>query len=107
MTLGEKQNLFSRLLVQLMSYAHTLGYEIRIGDVYRSREECTRLNKPNSVHNLKIAADLNLFKDGVYLTATEDHRVLGMYWKSLNPLCRWGGDFRDGNHYSIEHEGVK
>jgi hypothetical protein len=33
--------------------------------------------------------------------------LLGKYWKRQHPLCRWGGDFQDGNHYSLEHEGVK
>jgi len=51
--------------------------------------------------------DFNLFKDGVFLQGTEDHRPLGEYWESLDPLCRWGGRFNDGNHYSIEHEGIK
>ena len=52
-------------------------------------------------------ADLNLFKDGVYLTSDKDHEPFGIYWESLHPLCRWGGRFKDGNHYSIEHQGVK
>lgn len=58
-------------------------------------------------HELSLGADLNLFRDGVYLTETEDHRPLGEYWESLYPLCRWGGRFGDGNHYSITHEGVR
>lgn len=61
----------------------------------------------NSAHQLQIAADLNLFKGGVYLDKTEDHRQFGEWWESLSPLHRWGGRFKDGNHYSIEHNGVK
>lgn len=60
-----------------------------------------------SVHELGLAGDLNLFKNGVYLTRTEDHAELGAWWKAQHPLCRWGGDFRDGNHYSLEHDGRK
>jgi hypothetical protein len=60
-----------------------------------------------SVHKLKLANDINLFKDGMYLTKTEDHKVFGEYWESLHPLCRWGGRWNDGNHYSLEHEGKK
>ena len=61
----------------------------------------------NSVHKQRLAIDLNLFKGGVYQTSTEAHKPLGEYWKSLHPLCRWGGDFStpDGNHYSMAHEG--
>lgn len=61
----------------------------------------------NSNHEFALAQDFNLFKGGVYLSTTEAHRPLGEYWESLHPLCRWGGRFGDGNHYSIEHEGRK
>lgn len=64
----------------------------------------------NSVHQLGLAVDINLFKDGVYLTSSEDHRPFGEWWKAQHPLARWGGDFRpkpDGNHYSFEYNGVK
>lgn len=61
-----------------------------------------------SVHQLGLAVDLKLFKDGVYLTRSEDYKPLGDYWKTLAPDCRWGGDFPgDGNHFSIEHNGIK
>lgn len=60
-----------------------------------------------SLHELGLAADLNLFKDGRFLTNPEDHKPLGDYWKSLHPLARWGGDFqsKDANHYSITFGG--
>lgn len=62
----------------------------------------------NSLHEVRLAVDFNLFdKDGKWLSATEDFTVLGEYWEGLNPQCRWGGRFKDGNHFSIEHEGRK
>lgn len=60
-----------------------------------------------SVHQDRLAMDVNLFRDGVYLSDTESHKPLGEYWESLHPLARWGGKFKDGNHYSVEHEGRK
>lgn len=56
-----------------------------------------------SLHEIGLAADLNLFKEGKFLANAEDHKPLGDYWKSLHPLARWGGDFqsRDANHYSL------
>lgn len=60
-----------------------------------------------SNHRLSLAVDLNLFKDGVYLTSSSDHEPFGIYWEGLHPLCRWGGRFGDGNHYSFEHDGRK
>lgn len=60
-----------------------------------------------TAHGNKLALDQNLFINGVYQTTTEAWRPLGEYWESLHPLCRWGGRFGDGNHISIEHDGVK
>jgi hypothetical protein len=112
MTLLAKQQLFVRLLIELLIKADALGYDITLGEALRSPEEARRLallgkGIVNSLHCDKLAIDLNLFKNGKYLSDTEDHRPLGEYWKTLHTLCRWGGDFHDGNHYSIEDGGRK
>lgn len=63
-----------------------------------------------SVHQNKLAIDIDLFKDGVYQPNTESHAQFGAFWKTLDPEARWGGDFKprpDGNHYSFEFCGVK
>jgi len=114
MTLGKKQELFSKALGLLIQYATFIGYEIRMGEVLRSKEEATRKGFPNSNHTRKLAADLNLFKDGKYLSKTSDHLRLGKFWESLtgeydgkNVVFAWGGRFKDGNHYSIQYGKVK
>ena len=58
-------------------------------------------HSPASFHYNRLAADLNLFRDGKYLTRTEDHRPLGERWIELGGS--WGGDFKnpDGNHYQL------
>lgn len=99
------QTEFSVSVARLILRAYQLGYQITLGDAYRDPR--TTYGHPNSVHRKRLAIDLNLFKDGVYLTNTEDHRILGEWWKSQHPLARWGGDFEDGNHYSFEWEGMK
>ena len=106
MTLREKQSLFAKLVASLINHATDFGYELTFGDAYRD-PRCPYGLK-GGAHSKRLAIDFNLFKDGKYLTETEDHRQLGEYWKSLHPLCRWGGDFKhkDGNHYSLEHDGV-
>ena len=112
MTLGDKQRVFMSLLPDLISYAYDKGYELTLGDGYRDPRVFGQLGETKgygyykSGHKLRLAIDLNLFKDGVYLTSTEDHRFLGEYWETLHPLCRWGGRFNDGNHYSMFHGGV-
>lgn len=60
-----------------------------------------------SVHRQRLAIDLNLFRDGVFLTDFKDYEPFGVFWESLHDLCRWGGRFGDGDHFSLEHEGVK
>jgi hypothetical protein len=111
-TLGAKQELFAELAATLIQKAVTLGYAVRLGETYRSPEEAARLAQlgvgaRNSCHTLKLAIDLNLFKNGEFLKNTADHAPLGAWWKAQHPLCRWGGDFakRDGNHYSLTHDG--
>ncbi|MBC8549765.1 MAG: M15 family metallopeptidase [Candidatus Brocadiales bacterium] len=97
MSLREKQSKFALHFAQLIQYVYEQGYECTIGDVWAHDR-----HKNNSFHYIKLAGDLNLFLDGKYLTETEDHKFLGEYWESLDPLCTWGGDFsrKDGNHYS-------
>lgn len=112
MTLREKQSLFVSLVAQLIDWAYDHGYEFTFGECYRPPETAAIMAQQgkgikNSLHTQKLAIDLNLFKGGAFLSSTEAHRPLGEYWKSLHPLCRWGGDFNDGNHYSLEHNGVK
>ena len=116
MTTGEKQRLFTFLIAGLIQKAYELGFEVSFGEVWRSPEECTRRNlireaagkpKVNSLHKDRLAADLNLFKDGEYLRSTEDHRELGEWWEDQHELCSWGGHFNDGNHYSVTHAGRK
>ena len=112
MTLGDKQRLFTRHIGLLIQWAYEHGYELTFGDAFRSREQA-ELNAAagkgiaNSLHCERLAVDFNLFKDEVYLTDTENYRPLGEFWESLHPLARWGGRFKDGNHFSFEHNGRK
>lgn len=114
MRLGEKQELFMRLVPRLIDKAHELGFEIRGGDLFRDPRMHGRMGEKigygnaNSCHKLKLAIDLNLFdQDGNYLPETEAHRELGEWWEQQHELTCWGGRFNDGNHYSITHEGSK
>lgn len=111
MTLGQKQRQFTRMIGVLIEYAYQQGYEVTVGDAYRDPRLHGEIGvkkgygHPKSAHKQRLAMDLNLFKDGKYLDKTEDHRFLGEYWESMGGS--WGGRFKDGNHYSLEHNGVK
>lgn len=62
----------------------------------------------HSVHQLRLAIDLNLFDPrGAFVTTTEGYRQFGEFWETLHPLARWGGRFADGDHFSFEWQGVK
>lgn len=114
MTLGEAQRDFTLAISALIAFAYDSGYELTFGEAYRTPEQAI-LNAAkgsgiiNSVHTKRLAVDFNLFRHGVFLSDSEDHKPLGEKWKSLHELARWGGDFttRDGNHYSFEWEGIK
>lgn len=113
MTLGEKQRLFARMVPRLIDHAHQLGYEVTLGDAYRDPRSHGEMGvkgvygAANSCHKLRLAVDLNLFRNGVFQTTTEAHQPLGEWWESQHPDCRWGGRFQDGNHYSVTHDGFK
>lgn len=103
MTLGQKQRKFTRMVADLIMWAYDHGYELTWGDAYRDPR--TPYGHPDSLHRKRLAVDLNLFKNGVYLTRTEDHAPLGEYWESIGGS--WGGRFQDGNHYSLEYSGIR
>lgn len=115
MTLRQKQSVFVVLVADLIRHAAALDYDLTFGDAYRSPAEAARLAKAGkgikaSLHCQRLAIDLNLFKDGHFLTSTEAHRPLGEWWERQSTAtyqCCWGGRFGDGNHYSIAHGGRK
>jgi len=93
-SLRTTQSEFVLDVAKLIEYAYEQGYELTFGDAWATSGHCT-----NSNHYRRLAIDLNLFKDGKYLQKTSDHALLGTYWESLNLANRWGGRFKDGNHY--------
>ena len=103
-SLRERQSEFASKVPMLINKALELGYEVTLGDAYRdprvhgSFGERKGYGESKSFHKLRLAIDLNLYKEGKYLTKTEDHKVLGEYWESLGGS--WGGKWQDGNHYS-------
>lgn len=115
MTLLQKQQMFAHLVSGLLLAASKFGYSCTLGEAYRSPEEAARLAAlgkgiTQSLHTQRLAIDLNLFRDGVLLTKSEDYQTLGEWWE-LNSTpdyqCCWGGRFRDGNHFSLAHNGRK
>lgn len=114
MTLGEKQRRFAQLVGRLIDFAYSNGFELTFGEALRTDEQAAinaakGIGIAKSNHRIKLAIDLNLFIEGAWQTNPDAYRPLGDYWKTLDPLCRWGGDFKmkDAVHFSLEHEGVQ
>jgi len=117
MTLRQKQSKFVLMVAELIRFAYANGYELTFGDAYRDPRahgamgEKKSYSSSHSNHKIRLAIDLNLFKDGKFLTSSDDHKLLGEYWESIGGA--WGGRFGDnggvpdGNHYSLEHQGRK
>lgn len=129
MTLGEKQELFQELSSRwkLWVIDHP-GWKLRAGEGRilplgaagkgrRARDLKTGkivrvrdlVHKENGNHYKGLAEDPQLFVDGNYIT-DGDHpawKEAGARWQAMHELCRWGGDWGDANHISLEHEGIK
>lgn len=112
MTLGDKQKRFTRMVADLIVWSYVQGYELTFGEAQRSQAQAEANAKSGagiakSLHLIRLAVDLNLFIGGVYQDKSEAYRPLGEYWEALGGS--WGGRFSkpDGNHFSIEHEGVR
>lgn len=109
-SLSARQRRFARLVPRLIDKAHELGFEVTLGDAYRDPRVFGPMGvakgygRARSAHKQRLAIDLNLFRNGVFLTSTADHEPLGLWWEQQGGT--WGGRFNDGNHYSLEHGGV-
>ena len=106
MTLREKRCLFTRLLAAWITHVGSLdkGYELAIDQVMRPDRAG---HMRNSLHYIGLAADLNLYVKGVYVSdgAHPAWQEIGQAWIKMDQLCRWGGNFNDSNHVSLAHEG--
>lgn len=113
MSLGDLQKEFARLVPRLIDRAHELGFQVTLGDAFRDPRVHGPVGvkmgygHPKSAHKQRTAIDLNLFKDGVFLTSTDAHKELGEWWEKQHAQARWGGRFQDGNHYSFEVDGIR
>lgn len=102
-SLRKQQVEFAKMVPRLIDKAFEMGFEVTGGDwnrdtrVHGQYGQKKGYGASKSKHKLKLAIDLNLFRDGIYLTKTEDHQLLGEWWESVGGI--WGGRFNDGNHY--------
>jgi hypothetical protein len=115
MSLSKKQQRFTECICTLIAYGIGKGYAFTVGDFYRDPRVHGKVGEKKSyaasksVHKVRLAADLNLFVGGHYIT-DGDHPAyveLGEFWEGIDPDARWGGRFRDANHFSFQHGRMK
>lgn len=121
MTLGEKQELFARLWCVFGNWFHGHPrWRMREGEGYVALTDGADgdhdgPHMAGGAHYNKLGRDFDFFVlelNGSRSHLTTDHpywHEVGEFWKSLHPLCRWGGDFhtKDYNHLSLFHAGVQ
>lgn len=106
MTLSEKQQLFAQQVAQLIEHINLMGYQCTLGEAYRTPEQAAIYAKEgkgikDSLHCKRLAVDLNLFKNGVYLEDSKEYTNFGVFWERLDPKNRNGRNFPQGdaNHF--------
>lgn len=129
MTLSDKQKIFTRNIGLLIEFAWNNGFTMTFGEVARAKEmqdiyfNTGRSKTKNSRHLQRLAADFNIWFNGIMLFAPgindeqykadlQIARPLGEYWESLHPDNVYGGDwnrnsifdetFRDPYHFEIK-----
>lgn len=117
MTILETQQLFTSLLADFLLQLEVLGYKITLGEAWRP-DEMARLYAQqgkgitNSLHCMRLAIDLNIFKDGKFLQTVEDLTPVGEMWEHMSNddhRCCWGGRFAqpDSDHFSVQWGSVR
>lgn len=111
MKLSEKQQLFTVMIASLIHFAEEKGYRLTFGEAYRTPEQAA-LNAKKGVALLTACIpSASRWILTCLLTAntrpTAPHTAPGEYWESIGGS--WGGRFSkpDGNHFSLEHNGVR
>ena len=124
MNLSTHQQIFTQNIALLILKANSLGVNLTFGEAFRSvdqqllyfhgftvRPEDVRLElissskrsrTLNSNHLKRLAVDFNFFVGGVHTFTNPVVEELGKYWESLDPLNRWGGNFKkfyDAPHF--------
>ena len=112
MTKVEQQAQFLKDFAKLILKADELGLTVTAGELMRSQEQhdlYLKIGKTtikHSIHQDRMAGDLNFFKDGELTYSKSDIQPMGDYWESLSPQNKWGGNwttFLDTPHFERKY----
>jgi hypothetical protein len=101
------QQRFTWMYGQLINETYRQGYAITQGEIWRTPEQAALnaskgLGIKNSLHCDRLAADLNIWKNGALITPPQS---VVAYWETLGGA--WGGHFGDPSHFSLGYHGRK
>ena len=96
---------FAVLTAMLLQEIIGRGYQFTWGDAFRDPRATFPYSHKASLHNCRLAIDLQIFRNGVWLRKGEDFEDLGIYWESIGGS--WGGRFDDGGHFSLAYNGMR
>jgi predicted chitinase len=113
MSLNREQALFMQHVAELINKAQDFGLAVTGGELFRTPEQQQiylrdgRSKTLNSRHLKRLAIDLNFFRRGAddslhAIYDVSEVRSLGAFWESLDPVNRWGGNwknFKDLPHF--------
>ena len=101
MTLFEHQQAFLKHVPLLLQKLWDAGFQVTAGEMLRTPEQqqiyldTGKAKTAKSNHIVKCAIDLNIFPQGSRNFATKaELQAIGDFWESLDPLNRWGGNFK-------------
>lgn len=99
MNLREARVRFTILFaIKLIPKAIELGFEPAFDEITQHQGKGHMIG---SLHYDGCAGDLILYnKNGSYITGPESYQSLGEYWEDLDKDCKWGGRWKDANHFS-------
>ena len=103
MSLSDQQYEFGKDVILLLMFLHRKGIKYSLGECWR-RPETQRILKEKGYSNVeggghqdKLAIDIFMWLNGKFMGYTWENRdrliFVGDFWKSLNPLNVWGGDW--------------
>jgi hypothetical protein len=100
---GSLQRKFTLMLGKLIIRAYELGYELTLGEGY---DDDGVGHMKGSMHYIRLAQDLNLFKDGLWLSKGGEmergFNLLHDYWDEMGGAERIDKDL---NHFSVQWAG--
>ncbi len=109
LSLQKEQMAFTHDVVKLLAYVIGMGWGVTFGEVWRTEAQQKiyvaegKSKTMNSYHRKRLAVDLNFYTpEGLLTYKREDLERFGAFWEGLNPLNRWGGNFKsilDTNHF--------